>query len=226
MDYAREYKALYAHVGGNIDALDSIRADGGATLTDMDQFSIGAPTYARDLSRNVPLEHTMYTTTAKLWDYAMGKKYDKVGQYDPLLFKDEAAEADRPATAQTVSINFSSSPYAVKWTYDRTTNRYLRTMAGTPHLDAETKEQIAAKNIILQTVPTAFIQSRDGKTVSKMTLTGSGKVSIYMNGTQVDGTWKRTGNGRTRYYDSTGAEISLVRGTTWVEVVHTDTPVN
>lgn len=223
LDYAREYDAFLAHVGGNIDALDSIKAAGG--ITDLDQFGIGEPTYKRDFSRNVATEHTMYSSTQNLWTYITNKSYDKVASFAPLLFTDDAPEASRPLGG-TVSINFSSASFAVTWSYDPKTNSYARSMAGAPHKDAETEQQITAKNIIIQTVDRKSTVTRINEQGWIYTLTGSGKVIIAQNGTEITGTWKRDGNNRTRYYASDGSEIALIRGTSWVEVVHPETVVS
>lgn len=223
LDFAREYNAFLAHVGGNSDALSDLKANGG--VTDLDQFAVGAPTYARDFSRNVPTEHTMYSSTTKLWDYIGTKKYDKVGNFPSLPYVDDATDANR-AASQTVTIDFSEATYAVKWDYDKTSNAYKRSMAGKTHTDADSKEQITAKNIILEQVEKQSVVSSGGKVVWKYTLTGSGKAILMQNGKATVGTWKRSGNNRTRYYDANGKELSLLRGTTWVEVVHSDTPVS
>jgi hypothetical protein len=222
LDYAREYNSFLSHVGGNIDALDSIQEKGG--ITNLDQFSIGSPTYARDFSRNVATEHTMYSTTAKLWTYITNQKYDKVGAYAVLPFTDDAAISVRPAS-ETVAINFSSASFAVSWVYDSTTNSYARSMAGAPHKDANNGTQITAKNIVIQTVAKQTTITRINEQGFIYTLTGSGKVVVVQNGIATEGTWKRQGNERTHYFDAAGKEIPLVRGTTWVEVVHSDIPV-
>ncbi len=220
LDYAREYNAFLSHVGGNIDALDSIQANGG--ITNLDQFAIGEPTYKRDFSRSVALEHTMYSTTTDLWKYIVDNKYDKAATFDPLVFADDAAQATRPAS-EKIAINFSSPAFAVRWDYDPTTNTYARTMAGTAHKDAVGDKQITAKNIVLQTVDRKATVTRINEDGWIYTLTGSGKVVVIENGVATVGTWERTGNGRTRYYKADGTEMTLTRGTTWVEVVHADT---
>ncbi len=40
-----------------------------------------------------------------------------------------------------------SSDYSVRWTYNRRTNAYLRTMGGEPHKDGASGERIRAKNV-------------------------------------------------------------------------------
>jgi hypothetical protein len=85
---AREYffqlasgfnRPLYVHVGGAntpgpADALQHIADAGWNQQNDMNQFSIGYPTFWRDYNRieskDLATEHTMITTTEKLWTVA------------------------------------------------------------------------------------------------------------------------------------------------------------
>jgi hypothetical protein len=223
LDYAREFNSFFAHVGGNATALDSIAKDGG--VYDLNQFAVGAPTFARDFSRKVAVEHTMYSTTTKLVDYAVGRGAENSATFAPLVFSDAAAEGERGASGRAVRIDFSAPAYLVHWDYDASTNSYSRTMAGTPHVDGNDGIPITAKNLIIQSVVRTTHTTRINEHGWLFTLKGSGPVTILKNGTSVKGTWKREGNGRTRYYAADGTEIPLVRGTTWVEVIHADTTV-
>lgn len=223
VDFATEYNAFYAHVGGSEPALDQIKRTG---VLDMDQFSIGEPVFQRDFSRKVALEHTMYSSTDKLWNYATNTRgWSKTSDYKPLLFTDDALATNRPAS-QIVKVSVSDPSYDVTWTYDPAANDYKRAMAGTPHVDANTQQQIEAKAIVLQTVSKKGLTQSNGKAISEFTLTGSGPVTIIENGTSISGTWKKGGDGRTRYYDSADKEIPLVRGRLWVHVVHSDSTVS
>ncbi len=81
LDYISEYgdHPLYVHVGGAntsgpANALGQIDDYGWSSYNDINQFSVGFPTFKRDESRlghEVATEHTMYSTTSKLW--AVGK---------------------------------------------------------------------------------------------------------------------------------------------------------
>ncbi|MDD3888185.1 MAG: DUF3048 C-terminal domain-containing protein, partial [Patescibacteria group bacterium] len=54
----------------------------------------------------------------------------------------------------------------------------------------------------------------------QLVVTGEGKVQIFRDGEMVEGTWKKaTRTDRTKFYDSTGSEIKLDRGQTWITVV-------
>lgn len=222
VDYATELGAFFAHVGGNIDALDQIQATG---VLDLDQFGVGAPTYQRDLSRNVALEHTMYSSTEKLWEVATVKRnWSSEATYDAWKFADDIPSESRPG-AQAVTIAFSSPQYTASWAYEPSTNSYRRSMGGSPHVDANSNSVIESKNIILQTVDRQSVLTRQGKTVWKYGLTGSGKATVIRNGVSVTATWKKEGAGRTRYFAEDGSELLLTRGKTWVEIIHPDTPV-
>lgn len=222
VDFATEYKAFYSHVGGNATALDQIKATG---VYDLDQFALGEPTYKRDFSRNVATEHTMYSSTEKLWDVAtVQRKWGTNAEYESWKFIDDGDPAVRPVT-QSVSVNFSTPSFLVDWQYNPTTNAYLRTMGGKPHVDAIDGKQIEAKTIILQNVVRTSHVTRINEKGWKFQLTGSGKATVIQNGTAINGTWKKTGTERTRYYNDAGEEISLVRGVIWVTMVHADTPI-
>lgn len=219
VDFATELNAFYAHVGGNIDALDLIRTNG---VLDLDQFAIGEPIYQRDLSKNVGLEHTMYSSTEKLWGYATGiKHWSRSADYQPWLFQNDIARENRPA-AHKVSVKVSDSLYSVAWDYDPEHNRYLRTMAGVPHRDANTGEQISTKVIILQTVDREPTVTRINEHAWTYHLTGNGSAIIIQNGTATQATWRKSGKERTRYFDQSGQEIKFVSGGLWVHIVHSD----
>ncbi len=222
IDWATELGAFYAHVGGSEPALAQIAA---THVFDLNQFTVGAAAYARDSNKKVALEHTMYSSTDKLWKVAtVINRWPTGANFAPWLFRDDVAETDRPAS-QTVKIDFSTPGFAVNWTYDMATSSYSRTMAGKPHLDAETHQQIVAKTIILQTVERKSLTEAGDKQIWQYTTTGSNKAVVIENGQATAGTWKRKGTGRTRFYDQGGNEIPLVRGTIWVEVVHPDTAI-
>lgn len=226
---------LYAHVGGAnaagpADALGQISDYGWDGYNDLNQFAIGFPTYWRDYNRlghDVATEHTMVSTTTKLWDFAKTRGLTSVNKegeawdatFVKYTFKDDAPLSARPA-AQSIHIDFWSDPnYAVDWTYDRANNVYKRNNGGTPHIDLNTKKQITAKNVVV-----LFMQqtnAEDGYMDNEHLLyqnIGSGKALIFMDGKEVKGTWKKaTRTSRTLVYDSVGNPLQFDRGTIWFE---------
>lgn len=242
LDFISEYTEfpLYAHVGGAntsgpADALGQINEYGWGSYNDLNQFSIGFPTFRRDQSRlghDVATEHTMYSSTSKLWDIGAQRKLtnvDKEGQawdtdFVKYSFKDDASVSSRPA-AQSINIEFWNDPnYYVDWIYDQKNNVYLRKNGGVDHIDRNTNKQLSAKNIVI-----LFMTERhanDGYENNAHMLygtKGSGKALIFMDGKQVKGTWeKKDRQSRTILTDNSGNEIKFVKGKIWFEIQATD----
>jgi len=180
VDWAHGYNAYYAHVGGNALALDKIIADG---ILDLDQFKYSS-SYWRDTSRNVSSEHTMYTSTLKLRDQAAKLGYTTSKNFNIYRFKDDpdptptptsdTTNIAAPTTAATVDIDFSSANYKVQYKYDKATNSYKRSLAGSAHNDAISGNQLNPKNVIVMTVKRNAVVTRTTleKVLQKYLLTG------------------------------------------------------
>ncbi len=250
LDFISEYGnyPLYAHVGGAnqagpADALSQIDSYGWSAYNDMNQFSIGFPTFWRDYDRlghPAQTEHTMYSTTDKLLQLAStrgitnvdkdGKKWDS--NFVPYSFKDDAALAARPAS-QTIHVEpwtqyAQYAQYAVDWTFDRTTNLYNRNNGGAPHIDRNTNTQLTSKNIVLLSM--VETHAFDGYENNQHLLyrdKGIGKAQIFIDGVATTGTWRKdTRTARTLLFDSLGAPIKFDRGTIWFEILPTDAVVS
>lgn len=238
MDYISEYGSypLYVHVGGAntpgpANALGQIGDYGWNQYNDMNQFSIGFPTFRRDesrLGREVATEHTMYSVTNKLWDLGEKRKLtnkDKDGDswdetFVPYAFKNDEAASARPAS-QSIGISFWDYPmYAVEWIYRRDTNDYARKNAGVAHVDRNTNKQIAAKNVVILFMKESH--ANDGYEDNAHMLygtKGTGKALIFIDGKQIKGTWKKQDReARTLLYDSQGEEIKFNKGPIWFEI--------
>ncbi len=215
VDWALEFNAPVAHVGGNIDALDLI---GPLKMKNMDQFANGNYFY-RTSDRYAP--HNMYTTTEKL--DALEKKlgYDDKSDFtpSPRVAKEKtgaAATADHP----NIHINYSYNGYQVDYQYAATTNDYARLLAGKPHIDRNTGQQIHVKNVVIQYMPTTYGKTRINEQTVIMATPGSGKAVVLRDGTAIEGTWTKANHStRTKFLDATGKEIPLNPGNTWYSIV-------
>lgn len=241
LDFISEYGAypLYAHVGGAntsgpADALGQIVDYGWGSYNDLNQFSIGFPTFWRDYDRlghTVATEHTMYTTTSKLWDFAAKNRgltnVDKDGTpwdkgFVPYTFKSDADLSSRPQS-QVISFDFTpgNDPYGVTWTYDRSSNTYLRDNGGQKHIDRDTGKQLTTKNIVMLYMTETH--ANDGYENNLHMLygtTGSGKAIVFMDGKKINATWsKASRTSRLMLTNSSGEDISFDRGRIWFELV-------
>lgn len=217
VDFATELGAFFAHVGGNYYALQQIKE---TNVYDLNQFSIGEPVFHRESNRAVATEHTMYSSTKKLWDYALNvRKWPNSATYTPWTFIDPAP-LDKRGLAGVYSINFSGPLYQVDWQYQPGNNLYTRSQAGSPHLDQNTESPVQASCVIIEIVNSVEeVTSPIGEKGLRLGLTGTGKAQIWQNGQILTATWKKNGSNRTQYFDSAGQEISFVRGKIWVELV-------
>jgi len=243
LDWASEYgeNPLYAHVGGAntpgpADALGQINDYGWGSYNDLNQFSIGFPVFKRDETRAghpVATEHTVYSTTSKLWE--VGKErgltdVDKDGaawneDFVPYKFADEPAASAR-GTSQTIHLEpwEGYRQYMIDWTYDAASNSYLRKNGGVAHMDRNTKKQLSAKNVVV-----LMMQERpanDGYEDNAHRLyrnKGTGEAHIFMNGKEIVGTWKKADRtSRTIITDSKGKEVIFNRGKIWFEILPLD----
>jgi len=218
MDWLKEYDAFFAHAGGNEDALANIGAYG---IKDIPHTN---PYYWRDSKgRKVASEHTLYSSTQKLYELATKDGFDiNTSSFDTLKFRPEKPVAG----GKGVEIDFShSASYKVKWEYRTTDNVYLRSLAGKQHVDLSNNEQIKAKNIIIQYVdrtlqPTGSYGSENWVFTTK----GSGDAKILRDGEVIEATWKKASRDeRTKFFDKAGVEIAFSPGSTWYEIASVGT---
>lgn len=251
LDFISEYGdfPLYAHVGGAntpgpANAIGQIGDYGWAVYNDLNQFSVSFPTFWKDSERlkksngdPVDTEHTMYSTTTKLWQFAAekrgltdkdekGKKWDE--EFVSWNFKEEASEKERPATF-AAEFNFweGYDAYRVKWEYDPAANAYKRFNGGQPHLDKNDDSQITAKNVVVafMTEKGANDGYEDGTHLLYGTK-GGGKALIFQDGQVIEGEWKKKDRlDLIRFYDNKGAEIKFNPGQIWIEILPTGTEV-
>jgi hypothetical protein len=239
IDWLSEYDALYAHVGGAntpgpADALGQIITYG---IKDLNQFSIGFPTYWRDyqrVGRTVATEHTMYSSTQKLWtvgdqrgwtnvDSTTGKAWDS--GFTAWKFKED--QSGGTVTKITVPFWQGYGDYTVQWDYNQQCNCYKRangydgTKAPIAHIDFDNKQQLSPKNIVVQYEEENH--AHDGYEADAHLLytdKGTGKAVIFQDGKAIVGTWsKATRTSREKFFDGSGAEIAFNRGQIWIETV-------
>jgi len=229
---------LYAHVGGAntpgpADALGEIRDLEWGSYNDLNQFSVPFPYFWRDYERlpNRATEHTVYSSTAKLWQYAASQRgltnVDKDGEswdknFTLWKFQDDADKSKR-GTVNKISFSFwqsFQSDYSVVWNYNSENNSYQRENGGSPHLDKNNGKQLTAKNVIV--VFTKESPANDGYEGGHILykIVGSGDGLLFQNGQAVKISWeKESEESQIRFYDNVGKEVSLVRGQDWVEIL-------
>jgi hypothetical protein len=208
VDWLAPYNASIAHVGGSLNALNEVRS---GNYRDIDQF-FNAGTYWRATDRYAP--HNVYTSFENL------DALNKAKGYTESTFTSFKRIDGKPAEtpdASNIAINVSSALYNTSYAYDKTTNTYIRSLGGQPHLDREAG-QISPSVIIALRVNMRLVME-DGYR-EQIDTNGTGSAVVFQNGTAQEVTWHKAD--RTTpltLTDSEGNEMPLVRGQTWITAV-------
>jgi hypothetical protein len=207
-DWIRPYNASIVHVGGSAKALKEIR---NGSYRDLDQFfNDGA--YWRATDRYAP--HNVYTSFKRIDALNKQKKYRSSS---PKPFEREDGKPANKITASKISIKVSSALYNSTYRYNKKSNTYTRSQGGAVHKDRE-KGAIAPTVIIALRVKERTVMEETWR--ERITTLGSGKATIFQNGTAVKATWKKAkATDQLSFYDSDGKEIALARGQTWITAV-------
>lgn len=201
------FDASIAHAGGSTDGLAEVR---NGSYRDIDQFSNG-DYYWRSTDRYAP--HNLYTSFEKLDELNLKKGYTSS---DFSAFpRTDNKPTDDAKDATNINVSISSAMFNSSYSYDETTNTYLRSQAGMPHLDRE-KGQIAPSVVIAIEVDETTLS--DGH--EKITTIGSGNATIFQNGTAISAIWtKDEKTSQIKFTDIINEEIPLVRGQTWIVAI-------
>jgi len=108
--------------------------------------------FYRDYSRNVPLEHTMYTSPALVQEWAAARGIEGRQDLEGMIFSDEPT-AGLEATGEATTVTIPWNRLAAEWRYDEESQHYLRWTDGARHLDALSGEQLRAANVVVLYVP-------------------------------------------------------------------------
>lgn len=208
LQWLQGFDAAVAHVGGSAEALQKIRSEG---IKDLDQSFNGGP-FQRVAGRYAP--HNVYTSLSGLIALGRTKGYES-SSFTGFPRKEEKPIV--PPAARVIDLNISGPLYNVHYDYDANKNKYLRSMAGRPHTDEKTGEQIAPKVVIALVVPKGIHPNRIHTTYAAI---GSGKAYIFQDGGVTEGTWtKGSDKEQIAFKDAAGAAIGLNPGQTWISIV-------
>ncbi len=211
LDWAAAFDCSIGHVGGSAAALKEVR---NGNYRDIDQF-FNSGYYWRSTDRYAP--HNVYTSFEKIDALNNAKGYTS-STFTGFTRTDGKASETPDATS--INITISSYLYNSTYSYDATSNTYLRSQAGEAHLDRE-DGQIAPSVVIAMKVDEETV-FEDGYRESIVTI-GSGSAVIFQNGTATNATWTKTNStSQITFTDSDGKEIPLVRGQTWIAAVPND----
>ena len=214
--FASEYDAIYMHAGGNPAAFELI--DDKDLVDNLNALTLEGSKGKSAAYRTGTSEHTLYTNSDGI---SIG--IDKLGydmslpdDYEPhFQFAENGNDLADGEDCQALQLYYyTNKPY---WIYNEDDGLYYRYEFNQKQIDAITGDQLTAKNIILENVQWFTYQGSQYLGYMLTNNTGTGK--YITNGKMVDIVWAKDGDTDIThyYYASTGEEIQLNVGTTWIQ---------
>jgi hypothetical protein len=216
VEWAKGLNSVYIHAGGSPEGL--LLAETAIELVNMDGLrGDAANSFRRSSQRSAP--HNLYTSSAEIAAFLLQKgrpeaNYAEIG----FGYKAEAAVELRPAS-QLLTYFFIYPEQYIRWTYDVRANDYLRFRGNKPYIDAGSGAQLRFKNVIVLEVPESPIPG-DAKGRIEQQVIGQGAGRLFMDGREQEIRWQKdAGYAQLRLYETTGEEIALNPGATWIAAV-------
>ena len=214
LDYALENDAIYTHFGWSERAKSDISTLGIANVNGL--YDSG---FWRDKTLNVAYEHTAFTNIENIKSVISKKGYR--GTSDKKLLLNYSVDEVNISTltnavlANKVSIDYSKSNNTT-YVYDPALKIYNRLINNKAHVDAVTKKQYTAKNIVVTKVENYTFDSYGRQDLRNI---GTGSGYYITNGYAVPITWSKTSrSSQTVYKYATGEEIIVNDGNTYIQI--------
>lgn len=211
--WAREFDAIYAHVGGSDEALKELSSNS-IGLDDANEFRFGG-SFRRDNRRSPP--HNTYTSTVALRELA--EKHDwspTTDAVDPTLRGDLLIEG---APASKAIVTFIRNGEEAEFRWDATLAGYALWRDGRLARDRD-GTQIAPKTVVVIETQNMPIADPQGKGLIGLLTIGTGKATVLRGGVAVQGTWKKTSAAdATEVRGEDEKKIPFAPGQLWYAVV-------
>jgi hypothetical protein len=221
VQWCQAFDCALAHVGGSPEALNDIKK---WHVKNLDQFA-GAQFFHRINSRYAP--HNMYTSQAQLTKYEKSRDYTGSSYTGFAHLLKEPKVLTKDITMTSINFNYPGSAYDVHYSYNAKANDYPRSEGGKPHysVDGNGKKYRNEPKVVIALVM-RYAKEGDGYHSSYVS-TGSGVAYVFQNGTVTKGTWLRKDRSSNFVLqDTTGNNIRLTPGQTWISVVSSTGDIN
>jgi len=195
------YKAVFANSGFSNGVIPLFRNSDlypDRVVSDSLPETLRPRPFYRDYSRNVPLEHTMYTSPALVREWASARGVEGREDLEGMIFS-ESPDPDLEASGAASTITIPWNQLRGEWRYDEERERYLRWTDGTPHTDALTGETLSVANVVVLYVSqwnTDIIEDpHSGARSIRIALWNEDNPYrqgiLFRDGQRFDGTWHR-----------------------------------
>jgi hypothetical protein len=175
-------------------------------------------------------EHTLFTDTPTLWQYAADKLgYSGRQEIKGWVFSKEPPPGGQPATS--LSIPYTAGSIVSEYTYSAQ-GYFLRSITGKPHREELSGEQLHFNNVIVlyaHHIETDIMEDTHGSGhySIQIQIWGEGPVRIFRDGQMFDGKWVRPERwDLVRFVDGNGNPVPLKPGNTFIQMVPLDFEIN
>jgi len=199
---------LIVHAGYSPAALEYVQKK---KLDHFDEIYNAGAYFWRSKERKAP--HNLYTSIELIRKGMEDKKVRsewKAPAAIPFADKDTIITGE---TAEKVLVEYLAG-YKVEYVYDAEQGKYLRNMAGSPHVDKETGRQIEAANVMIIKTSHRVLDDVGRREVN---IYGPGEGWLVQQGKVREIEWKLVDGLIRPYID--GEEAALIPGKTWVQVI-------
>lgn len=214
---------VFAHSGGSPQAYQDIST---YSLSNIDGLYDNGTVYYRDAGRqqSMGIEHSLMTTGTRLQSKLQKMESSgtrmtlKNGYTTPFAFHERDIQPTEGTPAQKVTTKYGS--YQPFFRYDASAGTYLRYEYGAKHIDQETGEQLAFKNVVVLSVPSTVI-SGDSAGRRQFSDVGSGTGIYATDGVSVQIRWaKASATSPLQLMNADGTELKLNPGKTFFSYVN------
>lgn len=215
-DIALDWNATLIHWGGQqkngTNVYDYMKKH---NVSHIDGIGVGRPLFTRSSKRAAP--HNVVLAMADLTsDAEFAREAEAKG---PLTFSADAYTR-KGIDVQTFEITYAKG-YAPGYSFNPEDGLYYRFYKREPHLDANTREQVAVTNVIIMTADYEYYNWESDRPVAH--LTGKNHCKYFIDGKYIEGYWTRESIDSTTYFrDTDGEEVIFKPGRTAIQVVRED----
>lgn len=193
--------------------------------------SQGSAPFYRIPQEGKAVEHTLFTDTPTLWQYAADKLgYSGRQEIEGWFFSQEPPPGGQPVTR--IDIPYAAGSIVSEYAYDAAHGYFLRSVTGEPHREELSGEQLHFDNVIViyaHHVETDIQEDTwgGGHYSIQIQVWGEGPVRIFRDGQMFDGKWVRPDRWNlVRFVDGNGNPIPLKPGNTFIQMVPLGFEVN
>lgn len=215
LDYALENNAIFVHYGFSNRALQDL---GALKINNLSGTMGDNSIFWRDSSLT-KAPHNAFTNSEKILARA-ATKYEVDTGYDPVLnySVDEVSLANYPDKILANKVRVPYVSYTPNYEYNATEKVYYRFRNTRKYEDRNYNKQVTVKNIIIINVRN-FPLANGGGSVQDLANVGTGSGYYVTNGYAIPITYEKSSrSAQTVYKDSTGKEITVNDGNTFVQI--------